>query len=98
MESLNDSIQHAQCATGDSTSQMQTAADSVSQSTKVAGKTLGGLCSTVAMENQRLHLLAGNISQLSTDTSKAILGSASNAELGQNLQKEINLFIGSCAT
>lgn len=98
LDALNSSIQQAQCSTGDSASQMQIAAESVSQSTKVAGKTLGGVCSTVAMENQRLNLLAGHISQLSEDTSKAIKGSAMNAELGQNLQQEITRFIESCTT
>lgn len=80
--SLTSSMAQAQNMTGDSESSMQKSTEQVTQSSQQVRRSLSDVKEQLESENKKLLTLAEHVQILADDTLKAIDGSATNIDLG----------------
>ena len=97
LSSLNDSMQKAEQSTNDGASTMQVSTRMVNEAANEVKNGFSTVKSTLTEEANKLDLLSSNVTILTGDTKKAVVGSAQNMKLGeqanalvQTLSKEIS--------
>lgn len=88
---LNESMQVAEDATGNSEGEMRVETGNVAGSINEIQQGLSQVKNVLREEEERLIELVSNMSQLVGDSHKAIDGSATNMTLGKSLEKDLSI-------